>query len=225
VAGTQNVIAALQAMPAPAKLIQASSLALFGRTQDKPPPRTINDSIYPTDHYTHHKAECEKMVKASGLDWAILRFAAVLPLAILGQLDPLMFEVPLTDRIEFVHTYDVGLALTNAIQSEEIWGKILLIGGGPNCQLHQRDIMKKSLEAIGIGMLPEAAFGTTPYHTDWLDTTESQQLLKYQRYTFDDYIRDITRVVGYRRYFIKVLRLLIRWILLKQSPYFRPNQK
>src|SRR5579859_7082973 len=48
----------------------------------------------------------------------------------------------------------------------------------------------KMLGAMGIGTLPEAAFSTKPYCTDWLDTEASQKLLKYQRYTFDDIIAD-----------------------------------
>ena len=39
-------------------------------------------------------------------------------------------------------------------------------------------------------MLPENAFGTEPYYVDWLDTEESQHLLNYQRYSFDDIIHD-----------------------------------
>ncbi|MFQ5615640.1 MAG: NAD-dependent epimerase/dehydratase family protein, partial [Anaerolineales bacterium] len=179
VGGTENLITALQSLPTPAKLIYASSIALFGRTQDKSPPRTVDNPIQPTDNYTHHKARGEEMVKESGLEWAILRFGAVLRLAILTQIDPLMFEVPLSDRIEFAHTGDVGLALANAVKSDQIWGRTLLIGGGPECQLYQRDIIAGALEAMGIGMLPEEAFSSTPYHTDWMDTSESQRLLDY----------------------------------------------
>ncbi len=225
VEGTQNVITAIQSMPIPAKLIQASSVALFGQTQHQAPPRTVADPLQPTDLYTHHKAECEKMVKESGLTWTILRFGAVLRLAILTQIDPLMFRVPLTDRIEFVHTYDVGLALANAAVSEEVWGKTLLIGGGPKCQLYQRELIAGGLEAMGIGMLPAEAFDSTPYHTDWMDTTASQQLLNYQRHTYQDYLHDMSTLLGYRRYVIRALRPFIRYFLLRQSPYYQAKRK
>ncbi len=221
VGGTTNVINAVAAAPVPPKLIYASSLALFGPTQHQPPPRTLVDPIKVTDHYTRHKAACEALLHDSGLQVAILRFGAVIPLAVLGAIDPLMFEVPLTDRIEFVHTWDVGLALANAIDSSEIWGRTFLIGGGPRCQLYQRELISKPLEAVGIGMLPDAAFGTTPYHTDWLDTTESQAVLQYQRFTFDDYVRDMLAVVGWRRRAIRPLRPIIRRALLRKSTYLR----
>lgn len=222
VGGVCHLLTAIKALPEPPKLIFASSVALFGPTQGQPPPRTVADPIRPTDHYTHHKAICEQMIKDSGIAWAILRFGAVLPLAF-GRLDPLMFEVPLNNRIEFVHTYDVGLALANAVSCQAIWGKTLLIGGGPSCQLYQRDILEKTLVALGIGMFPAEAFGSTPFYTDWMDTTESQQLLQYQRHSFDDYLRHKTASLGHRRYFIRLFRPLIRRMALKQSPYLQPT--
>jgi hypothetical protein len=41
------------------------------------------------------------MVKAPGLEWAILRLSATLPLAI--KLDPGMFDVPLNNRLSGYH--------------------------------------------------------------------------------------------------------------------------
>ncbi len=218
VGGTANVIAAARAH-GELRIVFASSLALFGRTQHLPPPRTLDDPVQVTDPYTAHKAAGERMLRESGLEVAILRFGAVLPLRLLGSIDPIMFEVPLTDRIEFVHTYDVGLALVNALTSDEVWGRTLLIGGGPACQLYQREIMARGLAAAGLDMLPDAAFSTTPYHTDWMDTAESQRLLRYQRHTFDDYLGHLVAELGWRRNAARALRPLVRWWMLRQSPF------
>ena len=81
--------------------------------------------------------------------------------------------------------------------------------------------MSGPLEAVGIGMLPDEAFGTKPYHTDWLDTAESERVLAYQRHTFDDYLRDMLRAVGWRRHVIRPSRPIARWWLLRSSPYWR----
>jgi UDP-glucose 4-epimerase len=221
VGGTTNIIEACKASPAPPRIVFSSSLALFGPTQHLAPPRTLADPIVTTDDYTRHKAKCEELLWASGLEVAILRLGAVIPIDVLGVLDPLMFEVPLDDRIEFVHPWDVGLAIVRAIESEEVWGHTYLIGGGPRCQVLQREIIRKPLEALGIGMLPESAFGTAPFHTDWLDTTESQRVLEFQRYDFDDCVNHMLEFVGWRRPFVRWARPIARWKLLRTSPYYR----
>jgi len=218
VGGTQNLINAMKALARPPKIIFASSYHIYGRTQDQLPPRTVSDPLHPIEHYSRHKVECEHRVKASGLEWTILRLSATLPLAL--KLDPGMFDVPLDNRMEYVHTRDVGLAMANAVSSEDVWGKILLIGGGPRCQYYYREIAQRILNAVGVGMLPEEAFSSTPFCTDWVDTTESQRLLNYQRHDLEDYIREMVTMLGYRRYFIRAFRPIVRYHLLKKSPYF-----
>ncbi|MGD1996204.1 MAG: NAD(P)-dependent oxidoreductase [Anaerolineae bacterium] len=218
VGGTRNLLNAMEVLPVSPRIIFASSYHVYGRTQDQPPPRTVSDPVQLVEHYSLHKIACEEMVKASDLEWAILRLSATLPLAI--KLDPGMFDVPLDNRMEFVHTRDVGLAIANAIESEEVWGKTLLIGGGPSCQLYYREIVQKILEAMGVGMLPDEAFGSTPFCTDWVDTAESERLLHYQRRDFDDYLDEMVELLGRRRHLIQVFRPFIRRWLLSRSPYF-----
>jgi UDP-glucose 4-epimerase len=222
VGGTRNLLDAMEALPRPPKIIFTSSYHLYGRTQDQPPPRMVSDPIQPIEHYTHHKAACEQMVRSSGLEWVIFRLAAALPLSM--KLDPGMFDVPLDNRMEFVHTRDVGLAIANAVGSEDVWGQVLLIGGGPCCQYTYREIAQRVLDGLGIGMLPEEAFGSTPFPTDWLDTAESQRLLDYQRRDLGDYVQDMAALLGYRRQVIRVFRPLARRWLLRRSPYFRDSR-
>jgi UDP-glucose 4-epimerase len=219
VGGTRNLIRAMEAAQPRPRLIFTSSLHVYGRTQHQPPPRTVHDVVCPTEHYSYHKVQCEEMVRASGLEWTIFRLAATLPLAI--RLDPGMFDVPLDNRMEFVHTRDVGLAIANAVSSEEVWGKLLLIGGGPTCQHTYREIVEAVLKAMGVGTLPEAAFSRTPFCTDWLDTSESQALLHYQLRDLNDYVADMLRIVGLRRYLARIFRPLVRAHLLRKSPYYR----
>lgn len=222
VGGTRRLLEAMKAQPRPPRIVFASSLHVYGRTQHQPPPRTVADPVCPVEHYSRHKVECEEMIRASGLEWTILRFGAVLPLAI--RLDPGMFDVPVDNRIEFVHTRDVGLALANALSNTEVWGKTLLIGGGPGCQFTYRDMVGRILDAMGVGMLPEEAFGSTPFCTDWLDTAESQSLLRYQQRDLDDYIRDMVTLLGFRRCLIRVFRPFVRRWLLAKSPYYLPQR-
>jgi hypothetical protein len=74
---------------------------------------------------------------------------------------------------------------------------------------------------MGIGMLPESAFGSEPYITDWLDTEESQRLLNYQRYSFDDIIQHLTRIIGYKRLLTALVSPAARWWILRMSPFYK----
>ena len=219
VEGTRHLVEAMLAQPTPPKLIFSSSVHVYGRTQNHQPPLTADDPVDPLEHYSKHKIECEEMIRASGLTWAILRFAAAMPLDI--RPDTGMFDVPLENRMEYVHTRDVGLALLHAATSETIWGKTLLIGGGPRCQYHFREIAQTILEGMGVGMLPEEAFSRVQFCTDWMDTAESQRLLDYQRRDLTHYVREMQAVLGWRIPLIRRFRPLVRWWLLRQSPYYR----
>ena len=214
--GTRNLLDVMKDQSRPPKILFTSSLHVYGKTQDQPPPRTVDDIPDPVEHYAKHKIECEQMVKGSGLDWTIFRLGASLPVRLV--LDPGMFDVPLDNRIEFIHRKDVGTAIANALECDQVWGKTWLIGGGPRCQLYQRDLVTGILEAVGVGMLPEDAFTNEPYPTDWLDTTESQRVLKFQRRTLQDYIQDLTSLLGFRRHLIRLFRPIIRaWLLSKST--------
>ncbi|MGD8806050.1 MAG: SDR family NAD(P)-dependent oxidoreductase [Chloroflexota bacterium] len=222
VGGTQNLLAAMKSQPAPPRMLFSSSLHIYGRTHDQEPPRRVDDPPQPIEHYAWHKVECERLVRESGLTWAILRLAAALPLRLV--LDPGMFDVPLDNRIEFVYSKDVGLAIANALEEERVWNQVWHIGGGPTCQLRQRQIITGVLEAVGVGMLPEKAFTSVPFPTDWLDTEESNRVLRFQEHTLDDYIADVRQLLGPRRSLIRLLRPAIRSWLLHQSPYMRQSE-
>jgi len=220
VGGTQNLLNAMKALSPLPKIIFSSSFTVFGETQHQPPPRTVSDPVQPMDNYTHHKVECEKLLHESGLGWAVFRFAVVPPMS-LGGFSPKVFDIPVDTRVEFVHPRDAGLALANAVSCKEVWGKTLLIGSGPSGQLYYGDFIGRMLEALGIGRLPDQAFGFASAYTDWLDTTESQRLLQYQQHSFEDLVQETASLLGYKRYLVPLVRPLVRWWLLKQSPYFR----
>ncbi len=217
VEGTRHLLKAARSLPQQPRFLFASSLEVFGHTQDQPPPRRVSDPVQATDHYSTHKITCEEMMKASGLSWSIFRFSDIPPFH-LRRPHPIMYRIPLANRFEVIHLDDAALALANGIACDAIWEKVLLIGGGPRCQLLYGEYLERMLDMMGVGMLPERAFGTTPYPTDWLDTEESQRLLAYQRHSFDDIMEELRRAVGYKRQLAKVVSPAIRWWLLRMSP-------
>lgn len=220
--GTLNLVEAMKAMDVPAKLIFASSVSVFGRKFEWPPPRTVDDPLEPSDNYSRHKIVCEEMIRSSNLTWAIMRFPAVPDLATMG-IDPMMFEIALSTRIEFLHPRDAARALANAVSSNEVWGRVLLLGGGRKEQMEYCDYLGRTLEAAGIDRLPCEAFGCTPFYTDWMETRESERILHYQRHTFDDYLAEFRAGLGLKKILIPLVRPMIRRSLLRRSTYMPPG--
>jgi nucleoside-diphosphate-sugar epimerase len=218
--GTANVIAACQAQPDPPRLLFTSTFDVHGHTLDKPPPRHVDDPMVATDPYTEHKIACEGLIRASGLQWCVLRLADV---PILGYRDPhpIMFEIGLDNRIESLHADDAGLAIANALETPEVWGRVLFIGGGPSCQLTYREYLTRLLAAMGVDPLPAEAFSTAVYATDWVDTVESEALLRYQRHTFDEIAEAVAASLGWRRRVAAAAGPLARAAILRLSPYYR----
>ena len=218
VGGMKNLISALQALPVPASIVFTSTLHVYGLTQHLQPPRSVHEPVQPVEHYAQHKVACEALLRESGLRWVVLRLGAAIPIQLV--MNPAMFLIPLTNRIEYVHTLDVGVAIANAIETEAVWYKTLLIGGGERCQLRYGDMLGAFMQVLGQAPLPKRAFNTVDYSVDWLDTRESQQLLKYQQRTYDDYVHALTALLGPWLPLVRWCRPVVRWLILRQSPYF-----
>jgi nucleoside-diphosphate-sugar epimerase len=218
VGGTRILIDAARAQTRPPRFFFASSFDVFGHTADQPPPRRVNDPVQATDDYSAHKIACEALINQSGLDFVIARLCDVPDVK---EPHPIMFAIPLDQRFEVIHGDDVALAIVNALKTPEVWGQTVLLGGGPHCQIRYRDYLFGMLDAVGIGPLPEEAFGHPLYCTDWIDTEDSQRLLQYQRHSADEIIQDIAREVGWKRYVAGLTRPIVRQNILKMSPYWK----
>ena len=217
--GTRNLVQAAQAQNNPPHFLLASTYDLFGHTHHLPPPRKTADPIAITSHYTRSKKAAEEIVQASGLAWSIFRFGSIIQIA-LGQFPEMAFELPIDQRLHIIHTQDAGLAVANAVGNQAIWGKILLIAGGADCQVQYGAFVNGMMEAVGIGALPADAFTTDYYTTDWLDTEESQRLLAYQRFGFADIRQQTADLLGWRRLFMPLVRPFVRRWFLSKSPYW-----
>jgi len=154
VEGTQNLVNEANKTGKRPKIIFSSSFAVYGKRPSisLQPPIHVNDPITPTDLYSEHKIKAEAIIKESGLDWTFIRFCAVLPLDIANEIDPVMFEIPLDQRIEFIHPHDAAKALTHAIDNPKTDNRIFLGGGGEGCKLVEREMVKTMLEVVGLSI-------------------------------------------------------------------------
>lgn len=219
--GTRNLLNAASKQAKRVRFIFTSTYDVYGNTQDLTPPRKVTLPVNPQEEYARHKVEAEKIIQSGNVDWCIFRLASAIPVEMSTKYQSMMFDVPLDDRLEYIHPADAALAICNAVEHAEVWGKVLHLGGGPGCQLRERDIVQGAFEAIGIGALPEKYFNTQHYYTDWLDTEESQRLLNYQRHTFNDHLEGLKKSLGWQIPLIKLFRPLIRYSLLRQSKYHK----
>ena len=227
VGGTRNVLKAME-LGGVRRLVYTSSVAVFARPQARPPPRTADNPTCGTDPYSHHKLECEGLIRGSALEFCILRFGAVVPPALpsfdLRVQMRMAFEIPIDQRIETVDAQDAGLAVSNAVSAQEVAGKTLLIGGGASSQMYFRDYMGSMLEAMGMKMFPDEAFGSEPFHTEWMDSSEAQRVLRFQRHTFADFMKRYRQGRALLRPLVGVFGPLVWPFLLRLSPYWRKRR-
>jgi nucleoside-diphosphate-sugar epimerase len=225
VEGTRNLIEAAKRLERSPRFVVASSVSVHGPCMHKKGLRKADEELCPSDHYSHTKVEVEKMLKESGLPWLILRLGAVSIPKIPYRLDPIMFEVPLDQRIEFIDSRDAGLAFANAA-TVDVENKVLQIGGGESCQIYQREYISEMFNALGIPMLPDSAFCMPKnddewFYTDWMDTEEAQSLLNFQTISFEDYMKEFKKKVAVRRFGLRLVAPFAKFGLLMMSPYYK----
>lgn len=78
VGGTENVLKAIRSSGGKSKFIYISSATVMGPVPEKRFPITAYDDTVGTDNYSSSKIEAERAVRASGIDYAILRPVAVM---------------------------------------------------------------------------------------------------------------------------------------------------
>ncbi len=215
VGGMRQLILAVSTMPKPARILFTSTLHVYGQTQQLPPPRTVDSPLQPVEGYASQKVIAEQLLRSSGLTWSVFRLGAAIPVKVI--FDKAMFLIPPSNRLEFVHTLDVGVALANAVDQPAIWGKVWLIGGGPRCQLTYGQMLDKVMALLGQAPLPAQWFKQTDYSVDWLDTSASQALLQYQQRTFGDYVETLRERFGPWLNWVRRLRPLVRAALWARS--------
>lgn len=226
VQGTENILKVMQAQDIPPKIIYTSSISVYGDRRENPWIQ-VEDPLQPGvhDRYGQQKLAAETLIRNSDVEWCVFRLTYITSMDKL-QLDPLMFEMPLETCIEICDTKDVGLALANAAESNAVWGKILNIAGGETCRTTFGEYLVKMLKIFGLGndILPADAFSHSEFHCGWMDTTESQELLHYQRTSLDSYYSEVRKKARFTRIFATLFRPIAKAIIIGRSPYFKKQK-
>jgi nucleoside-diphosphate-sugar epimerase len=211
VGGTEHIVRAIETAARPPLMVFGSSISVFGSRKQGAPLCTPNDELVKTDHYSGHKIHCEKRVRALESPWAILRLAGMID-ARMRQRDPELARLALSlapdNPAEYVHTRDAATAFVNVLDRPESHDKIHLIGGGKECQVTTLQLTQTMMGAIGLRVTADD-LGNAPTYAPWLDTTESQRLLSYQKHTAEDFRRESFARFRFVRPFVRPLSPLI----------------
>jgi nucleoside-diphosphate-sugar epimerase len=233
VMGMGNLLAAVKSLKMKPHFVFASSYSVHGPRNPyrNPSPITSETSINPADNYGRHKVEGEQMIQSSDLPWTIVRLPTVLATAKGWGQSPEFFKIafllPLDRRSHVIDSRDAGLALANTVLNERTYGRIFIIGGPEeNCRITGRDFFRSIGDVRGIPF-PESAFRLADpdlddswYYEDWVDTSESQEILIYQSHSFADYLQLIRQQTKYSRPLLRLARPLIFRQVVKQSPFY-----
>ena len=140
--GVKNIVEILEKHPE-VKLIDITTVALYGHRNKKNPWVRVGDPLFPGvfDFYTTHKLRGEFAILESEIpNFVIIRQSAMIYLDMLTANlgDGLMFHTPFNNAIEWSTAEDSARLLANIIREdikgnlnhENFWGKIFNLGSG-----------------------------------------------------------------------------------------------
>jgi D-erythronate 2-dehydrogenase len=228
---TVTLLRAAQSRPHPVRFIQASSNAVYGARNPHRNRELLRPEspMNPTELYGAHKAEAERHIRSSDLEWVILRLAGVMsvdPDAMPFSADALFFEsaLPTDGRIHTVDVRDVARAFAAAVTAD-VAGETLLIAGDESHRLRQGEVGKALAEARGlVDVLPAGRPGDPDsdddwFITDWMDTVRSQEVLGFQHHSWPDMLTEMRAAAGWRRYPMRLISPLARSFLKSRAAY------
>lgn len=228
---TAALLRAAQAHPRPPRFVLASSNAVYGsRNPHRHPERLSVDSpLRPADLYGSHKVEAETLLRASSLEWVILRLGGVIssdPGAMPFDGDALFFEsaLPADGRIHTVDVRDVASAFAAATTADVV-GETLLIAGDDSHLHRQKDVGAALAAARGLSnVLPAGRPGDPDsdenwFITDWLDTDRAQQALSFQHHSWPEMLAQLRAAAGWRRYPMSLISPVARQLLKRRAAY------
>ncbi|MHA1649452.1 MAG: hypothetical protein ACTSYB_04585, partial [Candidatus Helarchaeota archaeon] len=116
------------------------------------------------------------------------------------------------NRVEFIHPKDIAIACKNAVTTKYS-KEIYLIGGGPACQTTFYDQITQLFAIFNLPPPKKEKFNQNPVWLDWYDTSRSQKVLQFQRHTFEDYIQDLKKNLGWKVSFIRFFAPLAKFFI------------
>ena len=234
---TATLVHIAEAQPSAPRWVQASSNAGFGARNPHrfTAPLRADEPMKASDLYSAHKIEAEQIVRASSLEWVVLRLGGVLsvdPSAMKFNTDALYFEsaLPSDNHMHSVDVRDVAWAFAAATTADVV-GETLLIAGDDSHKIKYGDVGAALAATRGLtGALPKGRPGNPDnddawFVTEWMDTTRAQEALQFQHHSWDNMLAEMRANAGWTRYILPFFAPLIRAILTRRGAYWKqPGQ-
>ncbi len=159
VGAAENIVKAVLAQPN-ADDIKVCYIGSVAETGDRNTPihwgrcgDPIKISVY--DHYAISKVMAERVFVESGIKhWVVMRQSGILYPAILHNMEPIMYHVPLNGMLEWCTVEDAGRLMCNFVTEdlpEEFFQRYYNIGSGKEYRLTNFEFEELLLGCIGLG--------------------------------------------------------------------------
>ena len=224
VTAAENIVKAVKAQPNSdnIKVVYIGSVAQTGDRREPLHWGRTGDPIFPSmfDYYAISKCRAERIFAESGLKhWVSLRQSGILYPAILKNMDPIMFHVPIRGVLEWATVEDSGRLLANVCGEdvpEEFWCKFYNIGSGEEYRLTNYDFECYLLKSINCPapekMFDVKWFATHNFHGQfYFDSDKLEEYLHFRANTpVEEYFAQMAKTLPW---FYSLAKLAPAWLL------------
>ena len=229
VKAAENVVKAVKAQPNSdaVKVVYIGSVAQTGDRREPLHWARTGDPIFPSifDYYAISKCRAERIFAESGLKhWVSLRQSGILYPAILKNMDPIMFHVPIRGVLEWATVEDSGRLLANLCEDglpEEFWCKFYNIGSGEEYRLTNYEFECYLLKCINCPA-PEKIFdvdwfATHNFHGQYyLDSDKLEEYLHFRaNVPVADYFAQMAKTLPW---YFSLAKIAPAWLI---KPFMR----
>jgi nucleoside-diphosphate-sugar epimerase len=227
---TAALVRAAEGLASPPRFVLASSAAVYGsRNPHRHEPIDAHTPTHPTEVYGGHKLEAENLLRASTLEWVILRLAGVMSadpsvLPLDGDAAYIESSLPTDQRFHGVDVRDVAAAFS-AATTADVAGEVLLIAGDDSHRLRQGEVGASLAAVVGLpGVLPKGKPGDPDnddgwFIIDWMDASRAQEALSFQHHSWPEILAEMRAWAGWKRPLFRVFAPLARIYTKRQAAY------
>ena len=170
-------------------------------------------------------------MRASDLEWSILRLGGVLtlePLVDYRDFDSYYFGalLPEDNRVHTVDSRDVAAALAAAITADVV-REVFMIAGDDSHKLLHGEVRDLNAKAMGLEALMFPGRPGDPdsdadwFAEDWMDTARAQQVLSFQRHSSSETSAEIRARMGWKPRPLRAVASVMAVLMRRKSPYYK----